>query len=467
MTTSTAYSSFIHLLQGQHVLVLGLGDTGLSAARWLTRHGVQVTVADSRTSPPLAATLLAECPQVRLLAGPFDAAAWQGCTRALISPGVPLATPAIAAAIAAGLPVAGDVEWFAQALAGCGSKVIAITGSNGKSTTTALVGELTAACGLSTVVAGNIGLPVLDALAACEQSGHWPDVFVLELSSFQLETTRSLHAVAATVLNISEDHLDRYDGMNEYAAAKTAVFHGSGVQILNRDDPFCRNMAQGGREVRWFGRQAATGEHDYGLIEQHGELWLARGALGLIPVSQIRMTGLHNAANAMAALALTDVLEVPLEPRLEVLRQFAGLSHRVEWVRTLDDIRFYDDSKGTNVGATEAALNGMDCKVVLLAGGDGKGQDFTPLAAACAGACRAVVLFGRDAPLLRAVLAPAGVPLFDAADLPQAVALAYAQARAGDAVLLSPACASLDMFRNYKHRADVFIAAVQALESRA
>ncbi|MDD5331049.1 MAG: UDP-N-acetylmuramoyl-L-alanine--D-glutamate ligase, partial [Sulfuricella sp.] len=338
------------------------------------------------------------------------------------------------------------------------------TGANGKTTVTEMVGAMCRKAGLRTVVAGNIGLPVLDALADLERRGETPDVFVLELSSFQLETTRSLHPSAATVLNVTEDHMDRYAGMDDYAAAKAHIFAGRGAQVLNREDRYSLAMARTGRSIVSFGLDAPKNEADWGLLPGDGGLWLAQGANRLMPVGELRLAGLHNAANALAALALCRAIDLPFAPLLEALREFKGLPHRVEQVAQVNGVTFYDDSKGTNVGATVAALNGMATqKVVLIAGGDGKGQDFTPLAPAVAAHARAVVLIGRDAAKIGAALAGCGVPLIDAASLEEAVAAAFAQARPDDAVLLSPACASFDMFRNYEHRAQVFVAAVRQL----
>ncbi len=454
-------------LANRNVLVLGLGDTGLSMVRFLLRHGARVSVADSREAPPHATRFHAEFPTVSLITGPFSDTLFSGIDLIAISPGVPLADPKVAAAIARGIPVAGDVELFALAisrqLSAVSPHVIAITGSNGKSTVTEMAGAMCRAAGLKTTVAGNIGLPVLDALMEAEQNGT-PEAFVLELSSFQLETTSSLDASAATVLNISEDHLDRYTGMAHYSAAKTRVFHGAGVQILNRDDARSMAMALPGRKVETFGLNAPADERDWGILLQGGQQWLAQGTKCLLPISELPLAGLHNAANALAALALCRAIDLPFEPLIDALRNFKGLPHRVEKVAEIDGISFYDDSKGTNVGATVAALTGMPCKVVLIAGGDGKGQDFNPLAPAVAQHARAVVLIGRDGARIGAVLENSGVPLLRAGSMEEAVQFSHQQAHAGDAVLLSPACASFDMFRNYVHRAEAFVSAVQQLD---
>ncbi|MDP1703925.1 MAG: UDP-N-acetylmuramoyl-L-alanine--D-glutamate ligase [Sulfurimicrobium sp.] len=440
---------------------MGLGDTGLSLVRFLLRHGARVTVADSREAPPHATRFHAEFPTTPLHTGPFSDTLFTGIDLIAISPGVPLADPKVAAAVARGVPVAGDVELFAIAL-GTAAKVLAITGSNGKSTVTEMTGAMCRAAGLKTTVAGNIGLPVLDALIEAEQSGM-PEVFVLELSSFQLETTSSLNASAAIVLNISEDHLDRYIDMDHYSIAKTRVFNGSGIQILNRDDARTMDMALPGRKIETFGLDAPANENDWGVVKQGKQQWLAQGTKQLMPLSELPLAGLHNAANALAALALCRAIGLPFEPLLDALRHFKGLPHRVEKVAEINGVTFYDDSKGTNVGATVAALAGMPCKVVLIAGGDGKGQDFSPLAPAVALHARAVVLIGRDGARIGAVLENSGVPLLRAGSMEEAAQFSMQQAQPGDAVLLSPACASYDMFRNYIHRAEAFISAVKQL----
>ncbi|MEW5943170.1 MAG: UDP-N-acetylmuramoyl-L-alanine--D-glutamate ligase [Pseudomonadota bacterium] len=449
-------------LKNKAVLVLGLGVTGLSLARWLRAQGACVAVADSRDDPPQAAKLKEEMPEVPLFAGAFRAEPFYGAEILAISPGVPLAEPLVVATLGRGIPVVGDIELFAQALP-AGSKVLAITGSNGKSTVTEMVGAMARACGRNTVVAGNIGLPVLDALARVEREREQVDLWVLELSSFQLETTESLNAMAATVLNVSEDHLDRYPGMAEYAAAKARIFQGDGVQVLNRDDAFSMKMRIDGRKTATFGLGEPQAEGDFGLRSIGGERWLAEGQRNLMPLAQLPLAGLHNAANALAALALCRAAGLPYPPLLEALVKFKGLPHRVEKVAELDGVTFFDDSKGTNVGATAAALSGMPRKVVLIAGGDGKGQDFSPLAGPVAGHARAVVLIGRDAPLIEAALRVSGVPMLRAADMDEAVRTGFEAAQPGDAVLLSPACASFDMFRNYEHRAQAFVEAVRRL----
>ncbi len=454
-------------LSGKQVLVLGLGDTGLSCARWLTARGAQVSVADSREAPPHAQRLAELLPQVPLYTGPFDDARLQAADMLVVSPGVPLADPAVARAVAAGVEVVGDVELFARAIAALNAqrahpmRVIAITGSNGKSTVTAMCGDMCRMAGLTTCVAGNIGLPVLDALLDIEQGfAPVPQVWVLELSSFQLETTPGLNADAATVLNLSEDHMDRYPDMETYAAAKARIFSGGGVQVLNRDDARSLAMAMPGRRMVSFGLDRCPQDENFGLCEDE----LCLGGDMLMPLSALPVAGLHNAANALAALALTRALGLPMEALLRGLMHFKGLPHRVEKVAEIDGVTYYDDSKGTNVGATEAALYGMGSrKAVVILGGDGKGQDFSPLKTAVEANARAVLLIGRDAPLIAAALAGSGIDTYRAGSLPDAVEAAQRLAQPGDAVLLSPACASFDMFRNYIHRADVFVEAVKKL----
>ena len=453
------------------MLVLGLGETGMSMARWLKRRGAIVSVADTRADPPHAAELGRDLPDIALVCGEFRDAAVRAADLIAISPGIDRRTPAVAAAIKRGTPVAGDVELFAQALAQLiphpssliPPRVVAVTGTNGKSTVTRMAGDICAAAGLDTVVAGNIGTPVLGALIDIEDGRASPDVFVLELSSFQLESTTSLDAGAATLLNLSADHLDRYAGIDAYVAAKARIFNGSGAQVLNRDDARSNAMALPGRTVHRFGLAAPRGEREWGVAQRAGQAWLARGAQTLMPVDELPVAGMHNVANALAAGALCHAIGVAAAPLIKALRNFKGLPHRVEKIAELDGVTFYDDSKGTNVGSTVAALDGLAQPVVLIAGGDGKGQDFGPLRAAVKRRARAVVLIGRDREQIAAALDGCGVPLVRADDMVQAVASARAASRRGDAVLLSPACASYDMFRNYMHRGEVFAAAVRKL----
>ncbi|ADI30786.1 UDP-N-acetylmuramoyl-L-alanine--D-glutamate ligase [Methylotenera versatilis] len=448
-------------LNDKKVLVLGLGETGLSSLRWLAAQGARLSVADTRDNPPGLDALKAELPQVTIHTGAFKAASFADVDLIVASPGVALSEPEIQAAVQRGVSVAGDVELFAQ-YRPTSAKVIAITGANGKTTVTTLVGEICKAAGLKTIVAGNIGLPVLDALMM-----ETPDVYVLELSSFQLETTSNLQIDAATMLNLSEDHMDRYASFQDYAIAKARIFYNAKLQVLNRDDAWSMMMARPKLAQVTFGLDDDGEETSYGLKQVDGDTWLCEGDKELINLQDLKIVGLHNAANALAAVALCRGIGVDYAHIIQTLYNFKGLPHRVEWVANIDDVDYYDDSKGTNVGATCAALTGLAQKVVLIAGGDGKGQDFTPLAAAVAENASAVVLIGRDAPLIEAALLPTNIPLYQAADLPEAVNIAKKLAKADEAVLLSPACASFDMFKNYVHRAEVFVAAVKRLKELA
>ena len=487
-------------LRGQRVLVLGPGPAGLAMARWCVRAGAQVTVADTRSAPPQLALLQAELPSVRFIAGPFSAelVAGQDVTSVYRSPGLAPQeiAPVVDAARAIGLPVGGELDLFAKALAalaqqhGYAPKVLAITGTNGKTTVTALTGQLLVHAGWSVAVAGNIGPSLLDTLAHHLDAENLPQAWVLELSSFQLEGVQDFAPSAAVVLNITQDHLDWHGSMAAYAAAKARIFGAQGCMVLNRQDEAVMAMLpapvklKGGKlQPRWhttFGSNLPQQPGDFGLEEVNGMRWLVRahdeagpdGSLflqRLLPADVLRIRGLHNACNALAALALAQAAGCPLAPLLFGLREYRGEPHRVQSLGLVDGIEYFDDSKGTNVGATVAALHGLgpQQRIVLILGGLGKGQDFAPLAAPVAQYVRAVVLIGRDAPAIRQALAPTGVALHDAADLPSAVLLARAQAQPGDAVLLSPACASMDMFRDYAHRAQVFTEAVQALAEAA
>jgi UDP-N-acetylmuramoylalanine--D-glutamate ligase len=459
-------------LKGKTVLVLGLGETGISMAQWLAGHGARVRAADSRLDPPGRRALAAN-PAVSLHLGGFPHEAFEGADLVAISPGLSPRDPAFADSLARstgkGIALVGDIELFARALAARPPRprIAAITGTNGKTTVTALTGAMCRAAGLDCEVAGNIGPAALDALARRDAGGSAAALWVLELSSFQLETTASLATDAAAVLNVTEDHLDRHGSMENYAAAKARIFAGAGAQILNRDDAGSLAMAIPGRPVITFGVDAPRRDADFGLIRDKSTLWLAQGPAQLLDARELRISGLHNAANALAALALCRSLGLPLEPLLQALREFRGLPHRVELVSTRDEVRYFDDSKGTNVGATVAALEGLGsggAKVVLIAGGEGKGQEFGPLAPAVARHARAVVLIGRDAALIERSLAATGALMSHARDMQDAVSQAAALARAGDAVLLSPACASFDMFRDYAHRGEVFRAAVKGFD---
>lgn len=451
--------------EGKTVLVLGLGDTGLACIRWLEKRGAQVRAADTRAAPPALGAVQAGHPRVAVALGAFEPALLAGVDAVAASPGVALREPVLRAALERGIEVVGDVEIFARELARRGNRapVLGITGTNGKSTVTALACAMARAAGLRAHAVGNIGAPVLDALDAPGAAGA--EAWVVELSSYQLETTSSLALDAGAVLNVTQDHLDRYDTMADYAAAKARIFRHCRARVVNRDDPATLAMAGDASEVLTFGLGEPAHRHEWGLDARRARLM--RGRHDLLGVDEIGVPGLHNATNALAAHALGSAIGLDEQPMADAIRAFRGLPHRVELVAESGGVRFYDDSKGTNVGASVAALAGFAAPVVLVAGGDGKGQDFAPLAPAVKARCRAVVLIGRDAATLAAALAGTGVPLERARTMEEAVAAAHARARPGDAVLLSPACASFDMFRNYGQRGDAFAAAARALAAGA
>jgi len=453
--------SHAHEWNGRNVLVLGLGDTGLSAVRWLARQGARVRAADTRAAPPAVGALQREHPQVPVALGAFEPSLLAGVDAIVASPGLALRDPFLREAAARGIEVVGDVEVFARAMAALRERprLIGITGTNGKSTVTALAAEMGTAAGLRSRAVGNIGVPVLDALAQAEQDGM-PDLYVIELSSYQLETTSSLPLDAATLLNITQDHLDRYDSLEEYARAKERIFARCGTRVVNRDDGFSQLMAGGART--WsFGLEAPADDTQWGIDTSRRTL--RRGSRDIVGMDEMAMPGLHNVANGLAAHALGTAVGLVPDAMARALREFRGLPHRVQLVAEGRGVRFYDDSKGTNVGAAVAALEGFDVPVVLIAGGDGKQQDFAPLAPAVREHARAVVLIGRDAPAIERALSGTGVALIRAGTMQEAVETAYGNAQAGDAVLLSPACASFDMFRNYGHRGDAFAEAARSI----
>ncbi|XAH24509.1 UDP-N-acetylmuramoyl-L-alanine--D-glutamate ligase [Xylophilus sp. GW821-FHT01B05] len=545
-------------LQDLPVLILGLGASGLAMARWCARHGAQVTVADTRAAPPQLAALRAEVPGAAFVSGPFSAALVEGAPVRVVyrSPGLaPAATAEVLdAARAIGLPVGGELDLFARALTdlrdegdaaaeavvedeleepeeteatpepepdeaaepaiesaaddfsdltlhepppvltGYRPAVLAITGTNGKTTVTSLTGQLVERAGKTVAVAGNIGPTLLDTLAAHLDAGTLPEVWVLELSSFQLDGVQGFEPTAAAVLNLTQDHLDWHGSMEAYGAAKARIFGTRALLLLNREDPLVMQMLPAPVKVKLqkpfvrpyftFGGDAPQRPGDYGIDLVNGMAWLTRALESdetrksrraaaeedlhlqrLMPADALRIRGRHNAVNALAALALAQAAGCPLAPMLYGLREYRGEPHRVEPVAIVDEVEYFDDSKGTNVGATVAALEGLGAerRLVVILGGDGKGQDFSPLATPVARHVRVVVLIGRDAPLIRAALADTGVALEDAATLQEAVQLAQQRAHAGDAVLMSPACASFDMFNDYEHRARVFCDAVEAL----
>jgi UDP-N-acetylmuramoylalanine--D-glutamate ligase len=431
-------------------VVVGLGQTGYSAARFLLARGAALSVTDSRLDPPELARLRALSPATVVRTGGFDAALLEQADLVVVSPGVALSGPFFQAARARGLSIVGDIELFARAAQ---APVVGITGTNGKSTVTTLLAKMAAGAGLKMRAGGNLGAPALDLLDASVE------LYILELSSFQLETTESLSLAAASVLNVTPDHLDRYADLSAYAAAKARIFARCDVAVINLDDPLVAAMVGPGRRQLSFSLRADVGA-DYALMRRDdGEWWLMRREEPLLAFSQMRLTGLHNAANALAALALAEALALPRAAGVAALREFTGLAHRTQWVAEIGGVRYVNDSKGTNVGATLAAVAGMPGPLIVIAGGEGKGQDFRPLRAAFAGKVRSAVLIGRDAQALGDALQ--GVSeLHYAPSLEAAVECAARLAQPGDTVLLSPACASLDMFRNYVHRGDVFAGAV-------
>jgi UDP-N-acetylmuramoylalanine--D-glutamate ligase len=489
---------------GQRILILGLGTSGLAMARWCVRTGAaSVTVADTRDAPPQLSALRQELPQVDFVPGAFSSALvdGQGLHAVVCSPGLsPAVTaPVLEAARAIGTVVGGELSLYALALRllhrsrAYTPAVLAITGTNGKTTVTALTGQLVANAGKRVAVAGNIGPTLLDTLAGHLDADTLPDVWVLELSSFQLDSATDFEPTAAVVLNVTQDHLDWHGSMQAYAQAKSRIFGQRALMLLNRDDASVMAMLPAPVRVKLqrpqerahitFGSDMPQRPGDFGLEEVNGMVWLVRALEAdetrrkkrdeeealhiqrLMPADALRIRGRHNACNALAALALAASAGCALGPILFGLRAYRGEPHRVEPVGILNGVEFFDDSKGTNVGATAAALQGLGAerKVVLILGGEGKGQDFSPLAPLVARYARAVVLIGRDAPLIREALARSNVALVDAISMEDAVAQANQRAHAGDAVLMSPACASFDMFDNYEHRARVFRASVKAL----
>lgn len=436
---------------------MGLGKTGLSCARHLSARGVRVAVTDSRERPPGLDVLQSEWPEVAVFVGGFDPEVFAAATELVVSPGVPIVEPLIQQAIARGVPAVGDIELFAREIE---APLCAITGSNGKSTVTTLVGLMARLAGRRVAVGGNLGEPVLDLLS--------PDVelYVIELSSFQLETVPSLRADVAVVLNLSADHLDRYASLDGYAQTKARIYQGARIAVVNRDDPIVAAMPRDPEREIGFTLGVPEGT-DFGVRVLDGRPWICRGEEPILPAAEVRIPGRHNLANALAALALAHACAIPMASAHEALRVFPGLPHRSEFVAERAGACWYDDSKGTNPGATIAALDGLipeegAGRVVLIAGGEGKGADFRPLCAAVERAARAVVLIGRDAPLIESALSGT-VPLIRAANMDEAVAFAAERVEPGDCVLLSPACASFDMFDNYEHRGQVFAEAVRRL----
>jgi UDP-N-acetylmuramoylalanine--D-glutamate ligase len=439
-------------IRAPYAVIVGLGRSGISCARYLHARGWRLAVTDTRAQPPQLGQLQALDPDIDLRLGGLDTRLLDEAVCVVASPGISLADPFFAEARRRGLEIVGDVELFARAV---NAPVVGITGTNGKSTVTTLVGRMAARAGLRVRVGGNLGEPALDLLAA------GTELYVLELSSYQLETTSSLSCRAATVLNVSPDHLDRYADVAAYAAAKARIFARCDTAVINLDDPLVVAMPRAARRTLSFSLRAAIGA-DYAVAREDGQWFLTHRGEPLLPLAEMKIRGLHNAANALATLALGEALGLPLPAMLEELRGFAGLPHRSQWVATVRGVSYVDDSKGTNVGATLAAVAGMEGPLVMILGGEAKNQDFAPLAAAFAGKVRHAVLIGRDAAALEHALAGV-VPLSRTTTLPAAVAAAAAAAHSGDTVLLSPACASLDMFRDFAHRGQVFAQAVREL----
>jgi UDP-N-acetylmuramoylalanine--D-glutamate ligase len=491
-------------LLGQNILILGLGVSGLAMARWCVQAGAaRVTVADTRATPPQLVTLQRELPQAHFVPGEFQATLVEGSGLHAVycSPGLSpeVIAPVVEAARTAGICVGGELSLFAAALQALRNSrayapaLLAITGTNGKTTVTALTGQLIAHAGKTVAVAGNIGPTLLGTLSGHLEAHTLPEVWVLELSSFQLDGVTGFEPTAAVVLNITQDHLDWHASMDAYAAAKSRIFGQQGLMVLNRDDAQVMAMLPAPLRIKLqrpqqrahvtFGSDMPQRPGDFGLEEVNGMVWLVRALEAdetrrkrkdveedlyiqrLMPADVLRIRGRHNASNALAALALCAAAGCPLAPILFGLREYRGEPHRVQPIGILNGVEFFDDSKGTNVGATVAALQGLgaDRRVVAILGGEGKGQDFSALLEPIARYARAVVLIGRDAPLIREAIAGCGVPIVDADSMEAAVALANQRAHAGDAVLMSPACASFDMFDNYEHRARVFCDAVKAL----
>lgn len=446
----------------QLAVIVGLGKTGLSCARYFHAHGRPFKVIDSRFSPPLLAEFETEFPAEAVELGGFSQDTLLQASEIVLSPGISLQTPEIAFAVSQGVPVTGDIDIFSREVK---APVIAVTGSNGKSTVVTLVSEMAMQMGIRVAVGGNLdgraSMPALDLLRSGER-----DLYVLELSSFQLETTVSLNAEIAVILNLTEDHLDRYASMQDYAAAKQRIFNGARQVLVNRDDnasePWLKDVGR-----RWsYGLHEATDEHAYGQSQKDGESWLTRGSNYLMPVRDISLVGRHNVSNAMAALALGHAVGIPDAAMVATLREFPGLPHRCQLLRNLRGVDYYNDSKGTNVGATLVAIESVaertSGEIVLIAGGIGKDADFSPLLPALERYVKRVVLIGRDADKLARLIGNRA-DIMRATSMEEAVNEAASSAVDGDAVLLSPACASFDMFKDFAHRGRVFAAAVEAL----
>ncbi len=434
------------------VLVVGLGKTGYSIARFLDRLGVRFAITDTRDTPPCLKAFRENFPDAGVFLGGFSKRVFEAATHLVVSPGVSVHHPLIQAQAQRGVPVLGDVDLFA---ASTGAPILGITGANGKSTVTTLVGLMAERDGRQVRVGGNLGTPMLDLL---DQDA---DLYVLELSSFQLETAHVLEPLAATVLNISPDHMDRYESIAAYAAAKERIFKGRGLMVLNQDDPEVLAMNQEGRRVAWF--SLTNDKADYAVRKIEGVDWLCAHQEPRVKVSEIKLEGRHNLANCLAAMALGDEAGLAPDAMKDVMTSFRGLPHRSEWVADIDGVRYINDSKATNVGACMAALAGMERPAVLIAGGDGKGADFRVLRQVVEGKVKAMVLIGRDGPLIEEALKGV-VPTRVVTTLQEAVPAARLFAGAGDVVILAPACASLDQFQDYQARGRAFVEAVGKLK---
>ncbi len=434
--------------------IIGTGITGMSVARFLAAKQQPFVLLDTRTNPPNLEKIAREFPGVTIECGELKVETLLACDEIIVSPGVAVATPAIAQAKSAGIPVVGDIELFVRYAK---APVVAITGSNAKSTVTTLVGEMAKAAVIKVAVGGNLGTPALELL------DDSVELYVMELSSFQLETVTKLNAKVATILNISADHLDRYENMRAYILAKLRVYFGAEHIVVNRKDVLTHPPLAAGVKPIYFGGKADFG--GFGLLSENGEEYLAKNLTPLMPSRALKIRGRHNIDNALAALALGDAAGIPMDAMLTALKNFSGLKHRCEFVATKNGVEFYNDSKGTNIGSTLAAIQGLardPQQLIVILGGEGKGQDFTELAPALKAIKSQVVLIGRDAPLIEQAIA-GSTTITHADSMQDAVNKSFALAGSGDAVLLSPACASFDMFKNYEDRGEKFCAAVQEL----
>lgn len=441
--------------------VIGMGHTGMACARFLLKKNIPICVVDTRKAPPAYQHFREEYPDLDLVLGDLPEARLKEAHEIVLSPGVPKSHPSLIAAAQTGVPIVSDIDLFRRYVK---KPIIAITGSNAKSSVTTLVGKLLQDAGVDAVIAGNIGIPVVELL----NQGINADVYVLELSSFQLETTHRLNAKVATILNITEDHMDRYDGMPDYIAAKQRIFDGCEMAVVNGDDAQTQPTAPV-ENVSYF-RASVPNDGEYGLVDNGQDLWLAKGNSPILKASELKVRGRHNQLNALAALAIGEAMGLAMESMVCTLTEFAGLAHRCEWVATINGVEWFNDSKGTNVGATQAAVDGIGAdisgQVILLAGGEGKGADFSILADVMRQYVKQLIVFGRDAELLDNAL-QGSTQIARVAGLDEAIMLAEKVARPGDAVVLSPACASFDMFEGFEARGEHFLKCVHQMEVEA